>query len=109
MLNFLENMMHFFLAILEESGYMSRVAFLMDKIMRKLGLNGKSFVPMVVGFGCTVPAIYATRTMEDESSRKMTAAMTPFMSCNARLAVYSIFATAFFNSNSVNIIFYFIN
>ena len=90
--------LYFFLAILEESGYMSRVAFLMDKIMRRLGLNGKSFVPMVVGFGCTVPAIYATRTMEDESSRKMTAAMTPFMSCGARLPVYGLFTAAFFGA-----------
>ncbi len=90
--------LYFFLAILEESGYMSRVAFLMDKIMRKLGLNGKSFVPMVVGFGCTVPAIYATRTMEDESSKRMTAAMTPFMSCGARLPVYGLFTAAFFGA-----------
>lgn len=90
--------LYFFLAILEESGYMSRVAFLMDKIMRRLGLNGKSFVPMVVGFGCTVPAIYATRTLEDESSRKMTAAMTPFMSCGARLPVYGLFTAAFFGA-----------
>lgn len=90
--------LYFFLAILEESGYMSRVAFLMDKIMRRLGLNGKSFVPMVVGFGCTVPAIYATRTMEDESSRKMTAAMSPFMSCGARLPVYGLFTAAFFGA-----------
>lgn len=91
-------LLYFFLAILEESGYMSRVAFLMDKIMRKLGLNGKSFVPMVVGFGCSVPAIYATRTMEDESSRKMTAAMAPFMSCGARLPVYGLFTAAFFGA-----------
>ena len=90
--------LYFFLAILEESGYMSRVAFLMDKIMRRLGLNGKSFVPMVVGFGCTVPAIYATRTLEDESSRKMTAAMSPFMSCGARLPVYGLFTAAFFGA-----------
>lgn len=90
--------LYFFLAILEESGYMSRVAFLMDKIMRRLGLNGKSFVPMVVGFGCTVPAIYATRTLEDESSRKMTAAMAPFMSCGARLPVYGLFTAAFFGA-----------
>lgn len=92
--------LYFFLAILEESGYMSRVAFLMDKIMRKLGLNGKSFVPMVVGFGCTVPAIYATRTLEDESSRKMTAAMAPFMSCGARLPVYGLFTAAFFGAKA---------
>ncbi|WP_294703605.1 ferrous iron transport protein B [uncultured Fusobacterium sp.] len=90
--------LYFFLAILEESGYMSRVAFLMDKIMRKLGVNGKAFVPMVVGFGCTVPAIYATRTLEDESSRKMTAAMAPFMSCGARLPVYGLFTAAFFGA-----------
>lgn len=92
--------LYFFLAILEESGYMSRVAFLMDKIMRRLGLNGKSFVPMVVGFGCTVPAIYATRTLEDESSRKLTAAMSPFMSCGARLPVYGLFTAAFFGAKA---------
>lgn len=92
--------LYFFLAILEESGYMARVAFLMDKIMRKLGLNGKSFVPMVVGFGCTVPAIYATRTLEDESSRKLTAAMSPFMSCGARLPVYGLFIAAFFGAKA---------
>lgn len=90
--------LYFFLAILEESGYMSRVAFLMDKIMRNVGLNGKSFVPMVVGFGCSVPAIYASRTLEDETSRKMTAAMTPFMSCGARLPVYGLFTAAFFGA-----------
>lgn len=92
--------LYFFLAILEESGYMSRVAFLMDKIMRRLGLNGKSFVPMVVGFGCTVPAIYATRTLKDESSRKLTAAMSPFMSCGARLPVYGLFTAAFFGAKA---------
>ncbi len=92
--------LYFFLAILEESGYMSRVAFLMDKIMRKLGINGKSFVPMIIGFGCTVPAIYATRTMEDEGSRKLTAAMTPFMSCAARLPVYGLFTAAFFGQKA---------
>lgn len=92
--------LYFFLAILEESGYMSRVAFLMDKIMIKLGLNGKAFVPMVLGFGCTVPAIYATRTLEDESSRKLTAAMAPFMSCGARLPVYGLFTAAFFGAKA---------
>ncbi|MGL4905093.1 MAG: ferrous iron transport protein B, partial [Cetobacterium sp.] len=92
--------LYFFLAILEESGYMSRVAFLMDKIMTKLGLNGKAFVPMVLGFGCTVPAIYATRTLEDESSRRLTAAMAPFMSCGARLPVYGLFTAAFFGSKA---------
>lgn len=90
--------LYFFLAILEESGYMARVAFLMDRVMRHIGLNGKAFVPMVVGFGCTVPAIYASRTLEDETSRKMTAAMTPFMSCGARLPVYGLFTAAFFGA-----------
>lgn len=92
--------LYFFLSILEESGYMSRVAFLMDKIMRTLGLNGKAFVPMVLGFGCTVPAIYATRTLEDEKSRKLTAALTPFMSCGARLPVYGLFTSAFFGDKA---------
>ncbi|MGL5709939.1 MAG: ferrous iron transport protein B, partial [Cetobacterium sp.] len=92
--------LYFFLAILEESGYMSRVAFLMDKIMTKLGLNGKAFVPMVLGFGCTVPAIYATRTLEDDSSRRLTAAMAPFMSCGARLPVYGLFTAAFFGAKA---------
>ena len=92
--------LYFFLAILEESGYMSRVAFLMDKIMRRMGLNGKAFVPMVLGFGCTVPAIYATRTLEDHQSRKLTAVMAPFMSCGARLPVYGLFAAAFFGGRA---------
>ncbi|MGX6590761.1 ferrous iron transport protein B [Cetobacterium ceti] len=92
--------LYFFLAILEESGYMSRVAFIMDKIMRRLGLNGRAFVPMVLGFGCTVPAIYATRTLEDNQSRKLTAAMAPFMSCGARLPVYGLFTAAFFGSKA---------
>lgn len=92
--------LYFFLSILEESGYITRVAFLMDKIMRKLGLNGKAFVPMVLGFGCTVPAIYATRTLEDEKSRKLTAALAPFMSCGARLPVYGLFTAAFFGAKA---------
>ncbi|MGL4402846.1 MAG: ferrous iron transport protein B [Fusobacteriaceae bacterium] len=92
--------LYFFLAILEESGYMSRVAFLMDKIMRSVGLNGKAFVPMIIGFGCSVPAIYATRTLEDEKSRKLTAVMAPFMSCGARLPVYGLFAAAFFGQKA---------
>ena len=92
--------LYFFLAILEESGYMSRVAFLMDKVMIKLGLNGKAFVPMVLGFGCTVPAIYATRTLEDEGSRRLTAIMAPFMSCGARLPVYGLFTAAFFGAKA---------
>jgi len=92
--------LYFFLAILEESGYLSRVAFLMDKIMRGLGLNGKAFVPMVLGFGCTVPAIYATRTLEDEKSKKLTAMIAPFMSCGARLPVYGLFTAAFFGAKA---------
>ena len=92
--------LYFFLAILEESGYMSRVAFLMDKIMRSMGLNGKAFVPMIIGFGCSVPAIYATRTLEDEKSRKLTAVMAPFMSCGARLPVYGLFTAAFFGAKA---------
>lgn len=93
-------LLYLFLSILEESGYMSRVAFLMDKIMRSLGLNGKAFVPMIVGFGCTVPAIYATRTLEDQQSRKLTAALIPFMSCGARLPVYGLFTAAFFGQKA---------
>lgn len=92
--------LYFSLAILEESGYMSRVAFLMDRIMRKLGLNGKAFVPMVLGFGCTVPAIYATRTLEDEKSKRLTAFMAPLMSCGARLPVYGLFTAAFFGKEA---------
>ncbi|MGL4392504.1 MAG: ferrous iron transport protein B [Fusobacteriaceae bacterium] len=92
--------LYFFLAILEESGYMTRVAFLMDKVMRGLGLNGKAFVPMIIGFGCSVPAIYATRTLEDKNSRRLTALMTPFMSCGARLPVYGLFTAAFFGAQA---------
>lgn len=96
----LMTLLYFFLAILEESGYMNRVAFIMDKIMRKIGLNGKAFVPMVIGFGCSVPSIYATRTLEDENSRRLTAAVSPFMSCGARLPVYGLFTAAFFGANA---------
>lgn len=92
--------LYFFLGMLEESGYMTRVAFLMDKIMRKMGLNGKAFVPMIIGFGCSVPAIYATRTLEDHNSRKLTAVMAPFMSCGARLPVYGLFTAAFFGNSA---------
>ena len=86
----------FFLSILEDSGYMARVAFIMDKIMRKMGLSGKAFIPMIVGFGCSVPAIMTARTLESEKDRKLTALLIPLMSCNARLPVYSIFAAVFF-------------
>ncbi len=92
--------LYFFLAILEESGYMSRVAFLMDKMMRKVGLNGKAFVPLILGFGCSVPAIYSTRMLENEKSRRLTAVMVPFMSCGARLPVYALFTAAFFGKNA---------
>lgn len=84
------------ITILEDSGYMARVAFLMDKIMIKMGLSGKAFIPMIVGFGCSVPAIMSARTLESEKDRKLTALLVPLMSCNARLPVYSIFASVFF-------------
>ena len=86
----------FFLSILEDSGYMARVAFVMDKLLRKIGLSGRSFVPMVIGFGCSVPAIMASRTLSSERDRKMTILLTPFMSCSAKLPIYSIFTAAFF-------------
>ncbi|MBW6411248.1 ferrous iron transport protein B [Clostridium weizhouense] len=87
------------ITILEDSGYMSRVAFLMDKIMRKMGLSGKAFIPMLVGFGCTVPAIMTARTLESEKDRKLTSLLVPLMSCNARLPVYTVFASVFFTSH----------
>ena len=92
--------LYFFLAILEESGYMSRVAFLMDRLMHSIGLNGKAFLPMLIGFGCSVPGIYATRTLEDEKSRRLTALITPLMSCGARLPVYALFTAAFFGAKA---------
>jgi len=97
--------MFFFLAILEESGYMARAAFVMDRLMRYLGLPGKAFVPLIVGFGCNVPAIMATRTMDRTSDRIITTMMAPFMSCGARLPVYVLFATAFFPTNGQNLVF----
>lgn len=92
-------------AMLEDSGYMARSAFVMDRVMRSIGLHGKSFLPLIVGFGCTVPAIYATRTLEDEDDRKLTAFITTFMSCGARLPVYVVFGAAFFGAKSGNLIF----
>ena len=86
----------FFLSILEDSGYMARVAFVMDKLLRKIGLSGRSFVPMLIGFGCSVPAIMATRTLSSERDRRMTIMLTPFMSCSAKLPVYSVISMAFF-------------
>ncbi len=94
-----------FLSFLEDSGYMARAAFVMDRSMRRIGLPGKAFVPMIVGFGCNVPAIMATRTLESERERKLTILMNPFMSCGARLPVYALFTAAFFPSNGSNIIF----
>jgi len=87
----------FFLSILEDSGYMARVAFVMDKPMRKIGLSGRSFVPMLMGFGCTVPAIMATRTLPSDRDRKMTILLTPFMSCGAKVPIYALFTAAFFS------------
>jgi len=86
----------FFLSILEDTGYMARVAFIMDKPLRKLGLSGRSFVPMLIGFGCTVPAIMATRTLASERDRKLTILLTPFMSCSAKIPIYAVFCAAFF-------------
>lgn len=89
----------FFLSILEDSGYMARVAFVMDKLLRKIGLSGRSFVPMLIGFGCSVPAIMATRTLSSERDRKMTILLTPFMSCSAKLPIYAMFCAAFFKEH----------
>jgi len=93
------------LGILEDSGYMARAAFVMDRVMRRLGLHGKSFLPMLVGFGCTVPAVYATRTLESEEDRKFIAFLVSFMSCGARLPVYVVIGAAFFGQNSGALIF----
>lgn len=90
----------FFLSILEDSGYMARVAFVMDKLLRKIGLSGRSFVPMLIGFGCTVPAVMATRTLASDRDRKMTIMLTPFISCSAKIPVYSVFAMAFFKDHA---------
>ncbi len=89
----------FFLAILEDTGYMSRVAFVMDKLLRRIGLSGRSFVPMLIGFGCSVPAIMATRTLSSERDRKMTMLLIPFMSCSAKIPIYAVFTAAFFPDN----------
>lgn len=99
----------FFLSLLEDSGYMARVAFVMDKLLRKIGLSGRSFVPMIIGFGCSVPAIMATRTLPSERDRKMTVLLTPFMSCSAKMPIYGFLAAAFFPGHSaiVMILLYF--
>lgn len=86
----------FFLSILEDTGYMARVAFVMDRMLRKIGLSGRSFVPMLIGFGCSVPAIMATRTLASDRDRKMTILLTPFMSCSAKIPIYAVFCAAFF-------------
>ena len=86
----------FFLSILEDTGYMARVAFVMDKLLRKIGLSGRSFVPMLIGFGCSVPAIMATRTLSSDRDRKMTILLTPYMSCSAKIPIYAVFTAAFF-------------
>lgn len=90
--------MFFFMSILEDTGYMARVAFMMDKLLRKIGLSGRSFVPLLLGFGCSVPAIMATRTLASERDRRMTIFLTPFMSCTAKLPIYGVFTVAFFDS-----------
>jgi len=97
--------LYIFLSILEDSGYMARAAFVMDRFMRAIGLPGKSFVPLLVGFGCNVPAIMATRTLENHRDRILTMLMAPFMSCGARLPVYALFAAAFFQSGGQNVVF----
>ena len=89
----------FFLSILEDSGYMARVAYVMDKPLRKIGLSGRSFVPMLMGFGCTVPAVMSTRTLASERDKRMTILLTPFMSCSAKLPIYAMFTAAFFREN----------
>lgn len=97
--------MFLFLAFLEASGYMARAAFVMDRLMRALGLPGKSFIPMIIGFGCNVPAVMAARTLENKRERILTVLMAPFMSCGARMAIYAIFTTAFFPHQGQNVVF----
>ncbi|VAW50134.1 Ferrous iron transport protein B, partial [hydrothermal vent metagenome] len=97
--------LYLFLSFVEDSGYMARAAFVMDRFMRSIGLPGKAFVPLIVGFGCNVPAVMATRTLENERERKLTILMNPFMSCGARLPVYALFVAAFFPTNGQNLVF----
>ncbi|MBA1443494.1 MAG: Fe(2+) transporter permease subunit FeoB [Chromatiales bacterium] len=97
--------LYLFLSVVEDTGYMARAAFVMDRFMRSIGLPGKAFVPMIVGFGCNVPAVLATRTLESVRERKLTILMNPFMSCGARLPVYALFAAAFFPTNGQNLVF----
>ncbi|KUO71918.1 MAG: ferrous iron transporter B [Desulfosporosinus sp. BRH_c37] len=95
----------FFLSILEDTGYMARAAFVMDRLLRKLGLSGKSFIPMLIGFGCSVPALMSTRTLENEKDRRLTIMLVPFMSCGARLPVYALYTAAFFSTNQTMVVF----
>ncbi len=97
--------LYLFLALLEDSGYMARAAFVMDRLMHALGLHGKSFLPLLIGFGCNVPAIYATRVLESEEDRKLTGFLVPMMSCGARLPVYALFAAAFFPEDAGRFVF----
>ncbi len=101
LLFFLPNILilFFFITFMEDTGYMARVAFIMDRIMHRIGLHGRSFIPMLMGFGCNVPAIMATRTIESRSDRILTILINPFMSCSARLPVYILIIGAFFPSN----------
>jgi ferrous iron transport protein B len=105
---FLPNILilYFFISLMEDTGYMSRAVFIMDKIMHRIGLHGKSFIPLVMGFGCNVPAILATRILENKKERLITILINPFISCNARLPVYILFITAFFPNNSGTILFF---
>ena len=96
--------LYLFLTLLEDSGYMARVAFVMDRVMRFTGLHGKSFMPMILGFGCAVPAIYSTRTLEDRRQRILTSLLVPLMSCSARLPVYVVFGLAFFGAAAASVI-----
>ena len=97
--------LYFFLSVIEDSGYMARAAFVMDRFMRAVGLPGKSFVPLIVGFGCNVPSVMASRTLDTHKDRLLTIAMSPFMSCGARLSVYALFAAAFFANSGHNVVF----
>jgi ferrous iron transport protein B len=98
-------LMFLFLSFLEDSGYMARAAFVMDRLMQSLGLPGKSFVPLIVGFGCNVPSVVGTRTLDTPRERLLTVLIAPFMSCGARLAIFAVFAAAFFNAHSSSLIF----
>ena len=95
----------FFISLLEDSGYMARIAVVMDRIMEFFGLNGKAFIPMIIGFGCNVPGIMAARTIEQEKERLLTVLVTPFMSCSARLPVYALFAGVFFPHSQATVVF----